>query len=126
NDLPSGRVNVTTSGDFSPGAMPGPLGIVACMDVTGTFSRCTFIPSLSSTAAHPLSASREVTARPAAPRGNWASCGEEKNQGVRMWKLRLFLIAAVGGNCVRPTIVKASQSTTSIVVGWVGVASKVL
>src|SRR5258705_2226185 len=37
--LPSDAVNVTTSGDFSPGATPGSLGRLASIDVTGIFAR---------------------------------------------------------------------------------------
>src|SRR6266849_1779806 len=63
NTLPSGSVTATTSGDFSPGAIPGPLGRLARMDVIGVLSRCTFHPSRTCMDAHPLSASTEAAAR---------------------------------------------------------------
>src|ERR1041385_7507153 len=55
--LPSGWVTVTISGDFSPGAMPGPFACVACMDATGIFFRSTLglktaQPLIASSAAH--------------------------------------------------------------------------
>jgi hypothetical protein len=39
NTLPSGSVNTATSGDFSPGAIPGPLGRLAWMDAMGFWAK---------------------------------------------------------------------------------------
>src|ERR1700687_6335001 len=62
NTLPSGRVNCTTSGDFSPGAIAGPLGRLACMDAMAVLARETLIPSLTFIAAQPVRQSSEATA----------------------------------------------------------------
>ncbi len=61
--LPSGPVITATSGDFSPGAMPGPLGRLASMAVMGRLSKGTLSPNQTCTLAHPLSASKEATPR---------------------------------------------------------------
>ena len=43
NTLPSGSVTTTTTGDFSPGAIPGPFGRLTWMDEMGVLSR--YLPS---------------------------------------------------------------------------------
>jgi hypothetical protein len=79
NVLPSGSVSTTTSGDFSPGAMPGPLGRLACIDVMGTLSRCIFQPSLTCKRVHPPSASSETIPRQAVQTGRWADWREVRS-----------------------------------------------
>jgi len=61
NILPSGSVTSTINGNFSPGAIAGPLSRVAEIDLTGVLSRETLQPIRTCTDAHPLSASIKAT-----------------------------------------------------------------
>src|SRR5262249_5095464 len=60
--LPFGWVRLTTSGDFWPGAMAGPLGRLACREEMGVWFRSTRIPILTFMALQPP-ASRQAKVR---------------------------------------------------------------
>src|SRR5579859_867243 len=57
--FPSGSVRTTTSGNFSPGPMPGPFGRLAWMEAIGVLSRKTFHPILTCRRVQPLRPSSE-------------------------------------------------------------------
>jgi len=105
--LPSGSVSTTTSGDFSPGAISGPLGKLACIDVMGALSTCIFYPSLTCRRVHPPGTSSETIPRQAtpapAPRGLLGKKGR-----TEAWTMRLLRNLVVRDAVMNPTHNKAA------------------
>jgi hypothetical protein len=84
-------VNVATKGDFSPGAIAGPLGKCTSIDETGVFAKYTRSPSFTFTAVHPLMASSEPNAKQTAQR---VLCAAKDFRSLHLLILETSLVKA--------------------------------